>query len=127
MGVARIFQRGGHTDSYIGYSPNCHLNIVGCHEAYKGGVTGTPGPPLATPLYPTQCHRINKISYLHRNSDALFLNIFRADKDECLTDEHDCKSAKACVNTIGSFTCSGCSEDEILDGDTCIGMRLLFL
>ena len=30
MGVARIFQRGGHTDSYIGYSPNCHLNIVGC-------------------------------------------------------------------------------------------------
>ena len=53
MGVARIFQRGGHTDSYIGYSPNCHLNIVGClltKRLTKGGVTGTPGPPLATPL-----------------------------------------------------------------------------
>ena len=54
MGVARIFQRGGHTDSYIGYSPNCHLNIVGCLLTKRltkgGGVTGTPGPPLATPL-----------------------------------------------------------------------------
>ena len=54
MGVARIFQRGGHTDSYIGYSPNCHLNIVGClltKRLTKGGVTGTPEPPpLATPL-----------------------------------------------------------------------------
>ena len=48
MGVARIFQRGGHTDSYIGYSPNCQLNIVGClltKRLTKGGVTGTPGPP----------------------------------------------------------------------------------
>ena len=48
MGVARIFQRGGHTDSYIGYSPNCHLNIVGrllTKRLTKGGVTGTPGPP----------------------------------------------------------------------------------
>ena len=55
MDVARIFQRGGHTDSYIGYSPNCHLNIVSClltKRLTKGGVTGTPGPPppLATPL-----------------------------------------------------------------------------
>ena len=32
MGVARIFQRGGggHTESYRGYSPDCHLNIAGC-------------------------------------------------------------------------------------------------
>ena len=53
MGVARIFQRGGHTDSYRGYSTDCHLNIVGClltKWLTKGGVTGTPGPPLATPL-----------------------------------------------------------------------------
>ena len=55
MGVARIFQRGGHTDSYIGYSPNCHLNIVGClltKRLTEGGVTGIPGPPppLATPM-----------------------------------------------------------------------------
>ena len=30
-----------------------HLNIVGCFtqkKAYLGGITGTPGPPLATPL-----------------------------------------------------------------------------
>ena len=48
MGVARIFQRGGHTDSYRGYSSDCHLNIVSClltRRLTKGGVTGTPGPP----------------------------------------------------------------------------------
>ena len=49
-GVARIFQRGGHTGSYRGYSPDCHLNIVGCLLTKRltrggGGVTGTPGPP----------------------------------------------------------------------------------
>ena len=49
MGVARIFQRGGHTVSNIivlAFSPQ---NIIGCFlkkkKAYKGGVTGTPGPP----------------------------------------------------------------------------------
>ena len=54
MGVARIFQRGGHTDSYRGYSSDCHLNIVSCLLTRRltkgGGVTGTPGPPLATPM-----------------------------------------------------------------------------
>ena len=53
MGVARIFQRGGHTDSYIGYSPNCHLNIVGClltKRLTKGGSRAPQDPPLATPL-----------------------------------------------------------------------------
>ena len=40
----------GHTESYIGYSPDCHLNIVGClltkRLTKRGeGVTGTPGPP----------------------------------------------------------------------------------
>ena len=54
MGIARIFQREGgwvgHTESYIGYSPDCHSNIVGCLLTKKltkgrGGVTGTPGPP----------------------------------------------------------------------------------
>ena len=30
MGVARIFQRGGHTESYRGYLPDCLLNNVGC-------------------------------------------------------------------------------------------------
>ena len=40
MGVARIFQRGGHTDSYRGYSSDCHLNIVSClltRRLTKGG------------------------------------------------------------------------------------------
>ena len=54
MGVARIFQRGGHTDSYIGYSPNCHLNIVGClltKRLTKGGSRAPQDlPPLATPM-----------------------------------------------------------------------------
>ena len=53
MGVARIFQRGGHTVSNRGYSRFRNLNIVGClskKRLTKGGVTGTPGPPLATPL-----------------------------------------------------------------------------
>ena len=53
MGVARIFQRGGHTDSYIGYSTNCHLNIVGClltKRLTKGGSRAPQDPPLATPL-----------------------------------------------------------------------------
>ena len=53
-GVARISQRGDHTGSYRGYSPDCHLNIVGCLLTKRlikvGGVTGTPGAPLATPL-----------------------------------------------------------------------------
>ena len=56
-GVARIFQRGGHTVSNIivmAFSPR---NIVGCllKKAYKGGVTGTPGPPVATPLVMLVC------------------------------------------------------------------------
>ena len=53
MGVARIFQWGGHTDSYIGYSPNCNLSIVGClltKRLTKGGSRAPQDPPLATPL-----------------------------------------------------------------------------
>ena len=52
MGIARIFQRGGHTDSYIGYSPNCHLNIVGClltKRLTKGG-HGHPRTPTGYAL-----------------------------------------------------------------------------
>ena len=48
MGVARILQRRGHTDSYIGYSPNCHLNIVGClltKRLTKGGSRAPQDPP----------------------------------------------------------------------------------
>ena len=57
MGVARIFQRGGHTESYRGYSPDCHLNIVGCLLTKRltkgggGGVSHAPQDSLATPLH----------------------------------------------------------------------------
>ena len=62
MGVARIFQRGGHTVSNRGYSRFRNLNIVGClskKRLTKGGGGGGGGeggsqapqdPPLATPL-----------------------------------------------------------------------------
>ena len=48
MGVARIFQRGGHTDSYRGYSSDCHLNIVSClltRRLAKGGSRAPQDPP----------------------------------------------------------------------------------
>ena len=54
MGVARIFQRGGHTDSYRGYSSDCHLNIVGClltKRLPKGRSRAPQDSPLATPLH----------------------------------------------------------------------------
>ena len=61
--VARIFQRGGHTVSKWGYSPDCHYGqgivmaflppVVGCLVKKGlqkgGGVTGTPGPPWLRP------------------------------------------------------------------------------
>ena len=50
MGVARIFQRGGggYTESYKGYSPDYHLNIVGClltKRLIKGGSHAHQDPP----------------------------------------------------------------------------------
>ena len=30
MGEDRVFEGGGHSESFRGYSPDCHLNIVGC-------------------------------------------------------------------------------------------------
>ena len=48
MGVARIFQRGGHTDSYRGYSSDCHLDIVSClltRRLTKGGSRAPQDPP----------------------------------------------------------------------------------
>ena len=56
MGVARIFQRGGHTLSNRGYSRFRNLNIAGClskKRLTKGGSRAPqdpPPPPLATPL-----------------------------------------------------------------------------
>ena len=54
-GVARIFQRGAHTGSYRGYSPDCHLNIVGClltKRLTKGGSRAhQDSPPPFPPGY----------------------------------------------------------------------------
>ena len=52
MGVARIFQRGGHTDSYRWYSSDCHLNIVGSlltKRLTKGGSWAPRDPPWLRP------------------------------------------------------------------------------
>ena len=51
MGVARIFQRGGHTDSYRGYSSDCHLNIVSCLLTKRLTKGGGDGHPRASPGY----------------------------------------------------------------------------
>ena len=49
MGVARMFQRGGNTESYRGYSQDCHLNIVGClltkRLTKEGGSRALQDPP----------------------------------------------------------------------------------
>ena len=52
MGVAKIFQRGGHTESYRGHSPDCHLNIIGCllTKRLTRGAHMHPRTPLAMPL-----------------------------------------------------------------------------
>ena len=55
VGVARIFQREGHTVSNRGYSRFRNLNIVGClskKRLTKGRSRAPqdPLPPLATPL-----------------------------------------------------------------------------
>ena len=42
-GRSQDFSKGGHTESYIGYSPDCDLNIVGCFltkRLIKGGGGG---------------------------------------------------------------------------------------
>ena len=62
-GVARIFQRGGHTVSKWGYSPDCHYGqdivmafsppVVGCSvkkACKRGGSRAPQEHPLATPL-----------------------------------------------------------------------------
>ena len=48
-----FLKAGGHTGSYRGYSPDCHLNIVCClltKKLTKGGL-GHSRTPLATPLF----------------------------------------------------------------------------
>ena len=58
MDVAKIFQRGGHTESYIGYSPDCHLNIVGCLFTKKSLQRGGHGHPRTPPPgYALACTR----------------------------------------------------------------------
>ena len=48
-GRSQDFSKDGFTESYRGYSPDCHLNIVGCLLTKRltkgGGVTCTLGRP----------------------------------------------------------------------------------
>ena len=89
MGVARIFQRGGHTESNRGYSSDCHLNIVGyllTKRLTKGGSRAPQDPPLATPLgrvqkewklWPKtlQSLRLNKMAVLHCCAHKVFMQV----------------------------------------------------
>ena len=64
MGVARIVQRGGHTDSYRGYSSDCHLNIVSClltRRLTKGGSRAPQDPPPVPWL---------RLCYKNQNTDT---------------------------------------------------------
>ena len=67
-GVARIFQRGGHTGSnniVMAFSPR---NIVGRllkKGIQRGGVTGTPGPPWLRPCY------LESVIYLFKHATKL--------------------------------------------------------
>ena len=64
-GRSQGFSKGGHTDSYRGYSSDCHLNIVGClltKRLTKGGSWAPQDPPWLRPL--GNCfHTINFASY----------------------------------------------------------------
>lgn len=54
MGVARIVQREGHTESYRGYSSDFDLNIVGCllrKRLTKGESQALQDPPPRPPGY----------------------------------------------------------------------------
>ena len=47
-GRSQDFSKGGHTESYRAYSPDCHLNIVGClltKRLTKGGSHAPQDPP----------------------------------------------------------------------------------
>ena len=70
MGVAGIFQSGGggggHTESYRGYSPDCHLNIAGCLLTKRltkgGGGSHAPQDPPGYALEREVCRRKVKVS-----------------------------------------------------------------
>ena len=66
-GVARIFQRGGHTLSnfiVMAFSPR---NIVGCllKKGLQRGVTGTPGPP--PPRYALEWYSVSCMAQTVQN------------------------------------------------------------
>ena len=78
-GVPRIFQRGGHTvskvekkkglfsygqDIVMAFSPSVVGSLVK-KGLQKGGVTGTPGPPLPTPL-PTRIRECPDLAAFRR-------------------------------------------------------------
>ena len=85
MGGARIFQRGGHTESYRGYSPDCHLNIVGrllTKRLTKGGSRAPQDPPPPPPwLHP--CRSLLEATQKEVPEDRLLL---KAAQDHVLVD-----------------------------------------
>ena len=104
---ARIFQRGGHTDSYIGYSPNCHLNIVGClltKRLTKEGSRAPQDPPppgyaLDYKKIPNDDHT-KKVSFVSLLLFQWMNSVFKTGSERAL-DENDFLSEE---NTTSSVT-----------------------
>ena len=73
-GRSQNFSKGGHTESYRGYSQDCHLNIVGClltKRLTKEGGLRAPRTPLATPLLftPSDAEKQTSINFTSRLPD----------------------------------------------------------
>ena len=45
----------------MAFSPPKYCRLFAQKKAYQGGVTGTPGPPLATPLLQTPVNMFQQI------------------------------------------------------------------
>ena len=65
-GRSQDFSKGGHTESYIGYSPDCHLNIVRCFLTKRliNGERGGHGHPRIPPGYALDSRDSKTVSVL---------------------------------------------------------------
>ena len=57
----------------MAFSPPEYCRLFAQKKAYQGGVTGTPGPPLATPLRPEGLMRPHDFKGCLPNFDSHFL------------------------------------------------------
>ena len=55
--------------SVMAFSPPEYCRLCSQRKAYQGGVTGTPVPPLATPL----CKQVQRLAHLSRMGKTCFL------------------------------------------------------